>query len=271
MTKGGEVIKVQHIYAGFPAASYGRNSTFDTETTEFATSLVFNWKFAYSPVNLSVIDIDLNDSPEQTFDLVDAAMENGELSLIDELAGQAYGDGTGNGSLDLDGLGIAVSRTGTYGGLARGTDSQGSSIRAAFEDTSFGTFSLSGLNTKFQTAVYARKKPDLISTTQTVYNYIWTASQPSERSTPDDERNIGFEYVRINGAYVTVDSHVPAGYLYVLNTDLFELYAHNKWDFRFRGFMEPTAQQTAIGQLIFWGGLVCRGPRYNGVLGGITA
>lgn len=269
--KGGQFIQVPHTYAGFPSSSYGRNSSFDTSISDFATALVFNWKFAYAPCNLNEIDVELNDSPEQTFDLVEAAMENAELSLVDELATQLYGDGTGNGGLDLDGLAIAVSRSGTYGGLARGTDAQGASIRAAFENTSFGPFSLANLNTQYGTAAKGRMKPDLIVTDQTVWNYIWTASQPSERSTPGDEREIGFEYVRFNGAYVTVDSHQTAGYLHALNTNMFELFAHPKWDFRFRGFMSPTNQQTAIGQLIAWLCLVCRGPRYNGVLGGITA
>lgn len=268
--KGGEIIKVSHIYAGFPASSYGRGDEFNTEVKEFATTLVFNWKFVYAPVNLDVIDVELNDSPEQVFDLVDAAMENGELSLIDELSNQIFGDGTGNASKDIDGLAIAVSRTGTYGGLARGTDSQGSSIRAAFEDTTGGTFSLAGVNSNFGTAVIGRKKPDLLTTTQALWNRFWERSQPSERNTPGDLRDIGFEVVRFNGADVAVDTHTPSGFLYHLNTEYFELYVHRKWDFRFRGFMEPAQQQRQIGQLIMWGNLVCRGPRFSGVQSGLS-
>ena len=149
--RGGEIIKVSHIYAGMPAGSYGRGDEFGTDVTEFATTLVFNWKFCRAEVNLNVIDVELNDSPEQVFDLVEAAMENGELSLIDEMSDQLYGDGTGNSNKDIDGLAIAVSRTGTYGGLARGTDSQGSSIRAAVEDTTGGTLALATLNGHFGT------------------------------------------------------------------------------------------------------------------------
>ena len=268
--RGGEVIKVSHIYAGMPAGSYGRGDEFGTEVTEFATTLVFNWKFCRAEVNLNVIDVDLNESPEQTFDLVEAAMENGELSLMDDMADQLFTDGTGNSNKDLDGLAIAVSRTGTYGGLARGTDSQGSSIRAAAEDTTGGALALATINTHFGTCTIGRKKPDLLVTTQTLFNRIWERSQPSEQNKPNAMRDIGFEAVGFNGADVTVDSHCPSGFLYLLNTEFFEWYVHRKWDFRFRGFMEPANQQAQIGQLITWGNLICRGPRFNGVASGLT-
>ena len=267
---GGETIKVSHIYGGMDASSYGRGDTFNTEVKEFATTLAFNWKFTYVPVNLDVIDVDLNDSPEQVFDLVDAAMETAELSLIDDLADQLYGDGTGNSAKDLDGLAIAVSRTGTYGGLARGTDAHGASIRAAVEDTTGGTLALSTVNTHMGSCTVARKKPDLLVTTQTLWNRFWERSQASERNTPSDVRDIGFDTVRFNGADVVVDSHCPSGFLYLLCTEFFKLYVHRKWDLRFRGFLEPSNQQRAIGQIILWGNLVNRGPRFSGVASGLS-
>lgn len=268
--RGGEEIRASHIYAPFPASSYGRGATFDTETTEFVTTMRWNWKHHYAACNLNVIDVDLNDSPEQVFDLVDAAIANAELSLIDDLATQLFGDGTGNTGLDLDGLAIAVSRTGTYGGITRGTDSQGSSIRAAFENTTGGTVSLSTMNDLMQQAVIAGEKPDLLVTTQTIWSRIWERSQPSERTKAEDVREIGYDVVRFNGADVAVDTHCTSGFLYFLNTKWWDLYIHNKWDFKFRGFMEPTNQQMQIGQMIAWLQPTCRSPRLQGVASGLT-
>ena len=217
-----------------------------------------------------MIDVDLNDSPQKVFDLVDAAMENCELSLVDDIADQVFGDGTGNTSLDLDGLAIAVSRTGTYGGLARGTDSQGASIRAAVENTTGGVLALGTMNTHMGDCTVARKKPDLIVTTRTLWNRVWERSQTTERNSSEQTREIGYEAVRFNGADVVEDSHTTAGFMYFLNTEMFEWYVHSKWNFRFRGFLEPSNQQLAIGQMIVWQALVCRGPRFNGVASGLT-
>jgi hypothetical protein len=272
--KGGTEIRVSHIYAGFPAGSYSRGSEFDTSTREFVTTMIFDWKFLYAPINLDVIDIDLNDSPEAVFDLVDAAMENGELSLVDEMATQIYGDGTGNAGKDLDGLANAISRSTSvsYGGITRSATAgdPGNSILAAAEDTTGGVLSFATLNTNFGSAVQGRIKPDLLVTTQSIWNTIWERSQPSERNTAGDMRDIGYEVVRFNSADVTVDSHCPTGFIYGLNTEYWEFYVHSKWDFRFRGFMEPTNQQKQIGQLIAWCNLVCRAPRFQFVMSGIT-
>ncbi len=270
--RGGTEIRENYVYNSFPATSYGRGDTFNTEVREFATTMIFNWKFSMSPVNLDVIDIDLNESPERVFDLVDAAMENGELSIVDDLSTQLFADGTGNASKDIGGLAIAVSQTGTYGGIARDTTagSPGNAIRAGAEDTTGGALSLANVNVQFGNTVVGREKPDLLVTTQVLWNRFWERSQPSERNTPEDLRDIGFEAVRLNSAAVTVDSHCPTGFIYLLNTKHFILYVHRKWDMKFRGFMEPTNQQRMIGQLIHWCELVNRGPRFSGVMSGVT-
>lgn len=272
--KGGRDIQENFIYTSMPTSSYGRGDEFDTSTKEYSTTMVFNWKHAYAAVNLDVIDVDLNDSPEQVFDLVEAAMENGELSLIDNLSTQLFADGTGNASKDFDGLANAVSRSTSvsYGGITRSAtaNSPGSAIRAGVEDTTGGALSLAGLNSFYGSCVVGREKPDLMPTTQTLWNRIWERSQPSERVKPETNREIGFEAVRLNAANVTVDSHTPSGFVYFLNTKWFKFYVHNKWDFRFRGFMEPTNQQRMIGQIVIWGNLICRSPRLQGVASGLT-
>jgi hypothetical protein len=270
--RGGSEIRENFIYANFTAGSYGRGDTFDTGTKEFSTAMVFNWKFSYGAINLDVIDIDLNDSPEQTFDIVEAAMENAELSLINDASDQIFADGTGNAGKDMDGLANGVSQSGTYGGITRDTTvgSPGRALRSGADNSTGGALSLASVNSEFGNCVVGKEKPDLIVTTQTLWNRIWERSQPSEQNRPEDQRDIGFETVRLNSAYVTVDSHCPSGFLYLLNTDWWRFYVHTKWDFRMRGPLEPTNQQLQIGQIILWANLICRSPRLQGVMSGLT-
>ena len=272
--KGGRDIQEHFVYAGLTASSYGRGSEFDTSTKEISTVMIFNWKHVYSAANLDVIDVDLNDSPEQVFDLVEATLETSELSLFDNMSTQLFSDGTGNGSLDIDGLANAVSRSTStsYGGITRSAtaNTPGAALRAGVEDTTGGSLSLATLNDDYGSCVIGREKPDLMVTTQTLWNRIWERSQPSERNKPATEREIGFESVRFNAADVTVDSHCPSGFVYFLNTDWWKFYVHNKWDFRMRGFMEPTNQQKMIGQVVVWCNPICRSPRLQGVASGLT-
>ena len=272
--KGGTDIRENFVYADFPASSYGRGTEFDTSTKEFSTAMIFDWKFNYTPVNLDVIDVDLNDSAEAVFDLVEAAMETGELSMVDEMSSQLFSDGTGNGGLDMDGLANAVSRSTSvaYGGITRSATAgtPGAALRAGVENTTGGALSLAQTNSDYGSCVIGREKPDLMVTTQTLWDRFWERSQASERNKPESDRDIGFESVRFNAADVTVDSHCPSGFLYFLNTKWFKYYTHSKWDFRFRGFFEPSNQQRQIGQIVAWGNTVCRSPRLQGVASSLT-
>ena len=101
-------------------------------------------------------------------------------------------------------------------------DRPGYSILAAAEDTTSGVLSFTTLNTNWRRGPRPHQ-PDLLVTTQSIWNTIWERSQPSERNSAGDLREIGYRTVRFNSAIVTVDSHVPTGYICGLNTDYFRV------------------------------------------------
>ena len=269
--QGGSEIVEDFIYAGFNGGSFGRGQTFNTDVTEFVEPMHFDWKGAYAPVVVDGFDAALNQGKERVFSIVKATMENAHLTLNNDLGTQIFADGTGNSGNDIDGLGNAVSRTGTYGGVTRASTGAGAAIRAAQEDTTGGALSYGNVNTVFGNTVVANETPDLMPTTQTLRNVIWSHSQPSERASGgDDIREIGFNGVRFNGAVVVVDSHCPAGFLYFLNMKWFTLYMLTNWDFKLRGMFETHDTFTQVGQVIAILNLVCRAPRFQGVMSGLS-
>ena len=272
-TQGGDGIRENFIYAGFNGSSFGRGATFNTDVTEFVEPMIFDFKGAYAPVVVDGFDAALNQGKNRVFDIVRATMENAELSLLDDLSTQVFADGSGNSGLDIDGLANAVSRSTsvTYGGVTRAATGAGAAIRSSVEDTTGGALSYASVNAAHGDATIANEVPDLLITTQTLRNRIWERSQPSERASGgDDIREIGFSGVRFNGAIVVVDSHCPSGFLYLLNMKWWTLYAHSNWDFRLRGMFETHDQFSQVGQLIFIGNAICRAPRFQGVLSGLT-
>ena len=275
-TRGGSEIRLSLTYAGFTASSFGRGDTFDTDDAEFIEPLIFDYRGGYSKVVVNGFDAALNEGPEAVFDIVNATMENAELSLVDDLSTQAYADGTGNNSNDIDGLANAVTRDTSvaYGGVTRATtaNTMGSAVRSAVQDTTGGALSYANVNTAYGDTTIANEEPNLITTTQTLRNRIWERSQPSERSVGgEDTRSIGFRGgVRFNNAVVQVDSHCPTGFLYLLNMKYWSLYVHQNWDFRLRGMFDVHDSFAQVGQFIFIGNAVCRGPRFQGVMSGLT-
>ena len=73
-------------------------------------------------VTMSGLEMLQNSSKEAIIDLIDGRMQVSEARLLNRISGDLYGDGTGNGGKNVDGLAAAVAvspTTGTYGGINR--------------------------------------------------------------------------------------------------------------------------------------------------------
>jgi len=73
-------------------------------------------------VTMSGLEMLQNSSKEAIIDLLDGRMQVSEARLLNRISGDLYGDGTGNGGKNIDGLAAAISTspsTGTYGGINR--------------------------------------------------------------------------------------------------------------------------------------------------------
>ena len=111
--------------------------------------------------------------------------------------------------------------------------------------------------------------PDLIVTTQVIYDAYETALQANKRYEGDATLgDAGFQALRFKGASVVVDSHCPAGQMYFLNTKYLDYKVHSKRFFSYEDF-KPMETKDGIQARIFWmGELVCSNPSMQGVLVG---
>lgn len=69
---------------------------------------------------------------------------------------------------------------------------------------------------------------------------------------------------------MVVDSHVPAGSLFGLNTGYLKLIMHRDRDFHFTGFKIPLNQDAIVGQILWAGNLVVPSPRLHFQMRGLT-
>lgn len=287
---GGAEIRSSILYNDVQSGSYGRGFTFPTDQREFATDMQFQWKRSYAVVNVDRMDARRNMGSEvQIINYVETLTQNAFNSLMNNLGYQIFGTQanatTGvteiNGSIpatDFDGLYNGVLATGTYGGVVRGATPRtpGAAIRAQVVAAGGAALSLGLLQQAYGLATFTPAQPDLIVTTQNLWNQIWQRVQPQDRNSPGPLREVGFNTIRFNGAEVVVDSHCPPGYVYLLNTEYIQLWLMDGSDFIRRGSQYgeegfPVPQQDAyIDQLIVYGDLIVPGPRYQAVITGIT-
>ncbi len=112
-------------------------------------------------------------------------------------------------------------------------------------------------------------QPDLIVTTQAIYDAYETSLQANKRfAGSDDIANAGFDSLRFKGASVVVDSHCPAGQMYFLNTNYLDFKCHQDRNFAFEDFKRLEGSDNLQSRVFWMGQMVCSNPRMQGVLVG---
>ena len=110
-------------------------------------------------------------------------------------------------------------------------------------------------------------QPDLIVTTQAIYDAYETSLQANKRFAGDDSiANAGFDSLRFKGATVVVDSHCPPGHMYFLNTDYLDFKCHSDRNFQFEDFRRLEGFDMMQSRLFWMGQLTCSNPSMQGVL-----
>ena len=172
-------------------------------------------------------------------------------------------------------LGTFEFAIGTVGGASGGTaiDESNDTGAVSFANFCSTTSGVAG-GIKAMTQMYGacsidNDQPDLIVTTQVIFDAYETALQANKRYDGDATLgDAGFQTLRFKGASVVVDSHVPAGQMYFLNTKYLDYKVHNKRNFAFEDF-KPLEASDSIQARIFWmGQLTCSNPRMQGLLVG---
>lgn len=292
---GGAEIRSAIVYAGVPAYNYDSGFTFGTTKKEFATALQFQWKQAAAEINVDTLDVKKNAGSEaQLIDYVEVLTDNAFNSLYDVFGYRIFGTkpdpATGatvvnatptidpiTGSPAFDGLYNGVLDTGVYGGITRGAGfgTPGASIIAQANLAVGVPYSNALAMNSWGAATFGNDQPDLIVTTQKIFNQMWARAQAQDRNSPGPLRDVGFRTINFNGAEVVVDQHCLAGNMYFLNTKYIEMWIEETTDFVRRGAAwGPNGfpvfnQDQFVDQLVLYGNLIIPGPRYQAIITGI--
>jgi hypothetical protein len=214
-------------------------------------------------VTMSGLEMLQNSSKEAIIDLLDGRMQVSEARLLNRISGDLYGDGTGNGGKNLDGLGAAVAASptsGTYGGINRATWSfwQNQVTSGA---TSSSTILAAMTNAAIK-QIRGTDKADLIVAGNTLYSYYVGALQAIQRIAAEESGAAGFASLKFYGGGTSADVVLGGGYgaqetatyMYFLNTNYIFLRPHKERNFVPIGGERQAINQDAIVKLYGWAG-----------------
>jgi hypothetical protein len=268
------------LFGRLTGGSYSDLDTFDTARKRVITTMIFDWKQYYVDITISGLDQLKNGGAAKIISHTDILMDAAAMSGPDYVGDDLYLDGSGNQNKAITGLRRAYDSGATYadyGGITRTSGAAAGTESAAASgnvDTTGGAFSLSLFNTNFGTAQVGREKPDLVTTTQAIWNLMWDRVQPAQRFQAGDSRNqmasVGFDSIVINGADIVVDSKVPSGQMFMHNTKWIKMIVHSNRMWSFSDWKYPTNNDSMIGQLFWAGEIVVQSPRLQQFTSSIT-
>lgn len=268
--KGGEKLTVKcYISANSGAQSYAGRSTLNTDPISPFIKLQYDWKLYSVPINVSGHERLINQGSEQAiFDIIEEETDIAKLSLAEKLNEDMYLDGTGNGSLDIDGLANIVDDGTNYdliGGQSRTTYAvlEAQYFANAGVDRQL-TYKLA--NRSHSATLNHGKRASMGLTTVDLLDKLKETLQPHQIVSDTSKPSLGFPNILVNQVPLFADEYCTAERLFwIQERDLF-LVTHTNRDFIFVPFREPTNQDAAVAYIWWAGDLVCRKPKTSAVV-----
>lgn len=268
---GGTKIVEQLIYGqNSTVASYSDYETLSLTPQEGISAAEYDWKQYGASIAISGIEQAKNNGEHAIIDLLEAKIMQAEESMREGFNQMFYGDGTGNSGKNWNGLGNIIESGNTVGGINSATG-QGNDWWRSYEENTAGALTLLQMATAYNSTSVGNDHPDLILTTQTLFEKYESLLQPQLRYTDTKTADAGFQNLLFKSAPIMYDVHAPAGNMFFINSKYLKLVGHSdKW-FAQTDFVRPENQDAMFALIMCYGNLVCSNRARQGKLTAKTA
>ena len=270
MVDGGTKIVEPLIYGqNSTVASYSGYDTLSLTAQEGISAAEFEWKQYAASIAISGIEEAKNNGEQAIINLLEAKIMQAEESMKEGFNQMFFGNGTGNSGKNWNGLGNLVSSVGTVGGINRATS--GNEFWRSYVNPNSGALTLAKMATAYNSVSVGNDHPDMVLTTQTLFEKYESLLQPQLRYTDTKTADAGFQNLLFKAAPVAYDVHCPAGYMYFLNSKYLTLVGHSgKW-FSNTDFVRPENMDARYALIMCYGNLTVRNAAKQGVITDATA
>lgn len=265
---GGAYIQQPLLYSEGPSGYWSGTDVMNTTDTEIVKSAVFGWKFAYCSATVNLEDEIKVSGKNAIAKLMTVKMQTMELSGANLIGQGIYSDGTSN-TKSITGLRAMVTGSGTtYGGISKSTNA----FWVSPIDSTTTTLTEQAIQQRIGKTTEGVIKPNLIVTTQDIYDILWGLLGDAKRMVNTMAGQAGYTSLGVSGVEVVVDSHCPAGYMYILNTKFIHFYSHSGTKWKYVPFATPVNQPQVRSAFILWAGnMTCDNCRFQSALTAITS
>jgi hypothetical protein len=261
--------------------SYGELETLDTTRIDVFDAARYDQKIFAGTVQFSDLELVRNQVANRKFDILEGKLANGRNSAMEQLNTMLYGDGTGNGGKDMDGLAKIISTTpttGVVGGINSATftfwrnrQNSGAKTTTAFDNLRSAMTTTLNQCTLGGTEAYPT---GIVSDRASFEGYesILVAVEKIERNAKATGGDIGFlnRAIEFKGVPWIYDENATAGNAYFVNNRFLKLsYLKGAW-MKMKDKVEPNNQLAATYRVFTFGNLCASARRHLGVCNSIT-
>jgi len=271
MLNGGTKIVEPLIYGtNSTVASYSGYDTLSLTPQEGISAAEYDWKQYAVSIAISGIEEAKNNGEQAILNLLEAKIMQAEESMKEGFNQMFFGDGTGNSGKNWLGLGAIVESGNTVGGI-NSAGGQGNDWWRSYEENTAGALTLAQMTTAYNSVSVGNDHPDMVLTTQTLFEKYESLLQPQLRYTDTKTADAGFQNLLFKAAPVAYDVHCTAGVVYFLNSKYLTLVGHSdKW-FANTEFVRPENLDARYSLIMCYGNLTCRNRAKQGKLTAKTA
>ena len=219
-----------------------------------------------------------NSGDEAIIDLLEGRIENAEQTLTNNVALDAYSNGTADGGRQIGGIQLLVSTTPTSG-ITGGIDP---SVWAFWRNVAFSGVTNGGaavstatiqtyMNRVYLQLVRGADAPDLVVADNNYYRYYLESMQALQRVQSEELAELGFQTLKYMNCDVVLDGGfgggAPINSMYFLNTKYLFFRPHVDRNFAPLGDERFAVNQDAMVKLIGFAGNLTTSNRFlQGVL-----
>ena len=270
MEEGGTSIVEPLVYAANDTAgSYSGYDAIDLTPQEGISAANYNWKQMAASIAISGIEEAQNRGTEAIIKLLNAKIMQTEESIKESLNDMLYANSVGNGGKDFQGLGFIIDASNTVGGIDASTNTW---WRSYEENTAVALTQLQ-MATAYNTASRGSDVPDMIVTTQTLFEKYESLLTAQVRYQDVTKANSGFQNLMFKQTPVVFDVSCTAGNMFFMNSKYLKLTGMNGHWFNTTEFQKGTVAgvDARYALILSFGELTCSNRARQAKLTGATA
>lgn len=269
---GGEKLVQPLIYAeARNKGSYTGSDVFTTEQNEGISAAEFPIKQYYGLVHFTGIELAKNRGRSRLISLMEARLQQLEMTMAENIEAMLFGDGSGNAGKDFDGLGAIVDSANPSWGNLGGIDRSTYSYWSANETALGGDLTVAALRTMYNDCSEGNDHPSIIFTTQTLFEAYEELMQDNVRHMKVDMGDAGFQNLMYKGAPVTFSDNVTSGEVLFLNLKYINLMKFSGVWFKPSDLLQPVNQDAWFKHLLCYGNMLVSNCSRQGKITGATA